>query len=737
MKIFIDPGAATAAFLSGDVDIYPRMTWWEGVEQLIAENQTVLPMEDFSFSYFGVNTRAYVPAGAGQPDAGRSLAPLNWTSFRQGLVWATPTMEEKAETISQSLSGEGGTPIGSVVPQQWGLWHNPTFPQPSGNFTEAWELMHAGGFSVNNSVLYQPNGIAVRDTIKVLVELNILWVLGPVIEGYVGRWNNFTDSYLGVTNCNFELSLVTTGDLSTRAFEYRNFDIYFGFWRWDRFPDYLYDLFHSAQEGASRNNTCGIQNQTLDGLLETLRFSLNLGAKVDAAYRAQKLLMTELCPYVPVYSPKLWTAFSNRSGIRYVTGVVNQRGFGADNMWTWNLLHWSDLPTSGSVNYALLDRGAAMTTLHPGWSHTEEWNVLDRVYDPLIAPTPGLKDLPWAAAYWNVESFDWAPLNIYEGTKITFQLRTDVYWHDGVAATSADVKFAWEFMQNFPRLEYVWEHFVWAESVDPCTVVAYLNVTSQWILYDLAEVALMFPKHIYDHNCVQGVYAGASPIDAPLWNISYLDWQGHAPSAIPPVEGLTALIGCGAFIFDYWNTTSGIVHLVRNPNYWVDSPIEANCYVANQRVGLGEEFWFRIKLVNTGSTAAGGLIATQIDEINVTVDGIVVSTLLGPVALDPFETSVFNGTFTHSFTAKGLHHIGCRTYENGSLLDACQFSIYVTVAEDFNFDYTVDVYDIVIASLAFGSHPGEPHWDSRADINNDLTVDIFDMIKIALSFGWT
>jgi ABC-type transport system substrate-binding protein len=738
MRIFINPQDALTAYLSGDLDIYPRLTKWWYVEVLMAENQTLLPVESFSFSYFGINTRAFVPADAGQSDAGRSLAPLNWTSFRQGLVWATPAAEEREEAIYSSLN-QGNTPIFSVVPPQWGVWHNPTFPQPSGNFTEAWRLMRDGGFSVNNSMLYQPNGVAVRDTIEVHVGFNTLAVIGNVIWGYVDRWNNFTDAYLGVTNCNFELIVTTHGDVSLRAFQYRNFDIYFGFWNWDRSPDYLYDLFHSSQEGASNPNSCGIQNQTLDGLLETLKFGLNLDAKLDAAYRAQKLLMTEFCPYVPMHSPRSVAAYSNRSVTHYLTGMVNQRGFGADNMWTWNLLHWSDMPTGGGVVCAIVDRDDAMASLHPGWTTTTGGQVLDRIFDPLIAPTPSLEDLPWTAGSWMVEPFEWAPLNIVKGVKVTFQLRTDINWHDGKPVTSADVEFAWEFMRSFPRLAHVWEHFVWAESVDPCTVVAYLNVTSQWILYDLAEVALMFPKHIYNHPCVQGLFAGASPVDAPLWNISYMDWQGYAPPLIPHMDaGLTALVGCGAFVFDYWNATSNTIHLVRNPDYWVDSPVEANVVLAHQRVGLNEEFRFRVELVNTGSTAAAyGLIATSLDAVNVTIDGNVVATIHGPISLGPFETSVFNGTFTHSFATKGLHEVGCRTYENGSLLDTYEFSIYVTVAEDFNLDYTVDVYDVVVASLAFGSHPGDLLWDARADVNQDSTVDIFDMVKIALRFGWT
>ena len=50
----------------------------------------------------------------------------------------------------------------------------------------------------------------------------------------------------------------------------------------------------------------------------------------------------------------------------------------------------------------------------------------------------------------------------------------------------------------------------------------------------------------------------------------------------------------------------------------------------------------------------------------------------------------------------------------------------------------VDIVDIVIVALAFGSKPGDDNWDSRADIALEFgLVDIVDIVTVALHFGET
>ena len=49
---------------------------------------------------------------------------------------------------------------------------------------------------------------------------------------------------------------------------------------------------------------------------------------------------------------------------------------------------------------------------------------------------------------------------------------------------------------------------------------------------------------------------------------------------------------------------------------------------------------------------------------------------------------------------------------------------------DLNGDGTVSIADITIWGLAFGSYPGHPRWNQRADINSDGRVDIVDAMLI-------
>lgn len=64
-----------------------------------------------------------------------------------------------------------------------------------------------------------------------------------------------------------------------------------------------------------------------------------------------------------------------------------------------------------------------------------------------------------------------------------------------------------------------------------------------------------------------------------------------------------------------------------------------------------------------------------------------------------------------------------------------------TVAErcggDATNDCEIDIFDMGNVGMAFGSVPGDPRWNARADLNNDSAVDIVDMAYVGLNFGKT
>jgi hypothetical protein len=58
---------------------------------------------------------------------------------------------------------------------------------------------------------------------------------------------------------------------------------------------------------------------------------------------------------------------------------------------------------------------------------------------------------------------------------------------------------------------------------------------------------------------------------------------------------------------------------------------------------------------------------------------------------------------------------------------------------DLNNDDKVNILDIVVVALAYGSLPGGFKWNFIADTNNDGAVNILDIVKVAINFGrlWT
>jgi len=61
----------------------------------------------------------------------------------------------------------------------------------------------------------------------------------------------------------------------------------------------------------------------------------------------------------------------------------------------------------------------------------------------------------------------------------------------------------------------------------------------------------------------------------------------------------------------------------------------------------------------------------------------------------------------------------------------------VGIPGDVNHDGKVTISDVVIAALAFGSMPGDPHWNAEADLNNNGLISIVDLVIIGVNFGRT
>lgn len=72
-----------------------------------------------------------------------------------------------------------------------------------------------------------------------------------------------------------------------------------------------------------------------------------------------------------------------------------------------------------------------------------------------------------------------------------------------------------------------------------------------------------------------------------------------------------------------------------------------------------------------------------------------------------------------------------------SLLAISMYTTYAEILGDVNGDGKVDIRDIALAALAYGSFTGYPNYNPKADLNQDGTIDIRDLAIIAKNFGQT
>ena len=58
-----------------------------------------------------------------------------------------------------------------------------------------------------------------------------------------------------------------------------------------------------------------------------------------------------------------------------------------------------------------------------------------------------------------------------------------------------------------------------------------------------------------------------------------------------------------------------------------------------------------------------------------------------------------------------------------------------TIRGDVNGDSKVDIRDITIVAMAFGTEPGDPNWTDNGDLDNNNIINIRDITTVAMEFG--
>ncbi|HET7228968.1 MAG TPA: ABC transporter substrate-binding protein [Longimicrobium sp.] len=123
------------------------------------------------------------------------------------------------------------------------------------------------------------------------------------------------------------------------------------------------------------------------------------------------------------------------------------------------------------------------------------WHVQNALYmqqfvlfAPLIAYDSALKPVPRLARSWEVNA---------DTTLLTFHLRDDIWWQDGVRTSAYDVKFSYEIARN-PASGYIytgqWTHYGEAEVPDSFTFRIHLRPHAEYM--DVWRTFAPVPEHV-------------------------------------------------------------------------------------------------------------------------------------------------------------------------------------------------------------------------------------------------
>jgi len=262
---------------------------------------------------------------------------------------------------------------------------------------------------------------------------------------------------------------------------------------------------------------------------------------VQAAYKAQEWFAFWVCGD-PVYTNNGYAAFyrtyvGNDNGNAYYgqpwKGVVNEKAFG---VWTTASLYnmhpananWgTGSATNITMRWGFREAVYSFNPIYADW--VWDWYVMSNCYDSMIRVHPyTLADVGNLALNWQLSTWDASSLGLGTCSKVTFYMRHDLYWSDGMPLTSSDVYFTWGgpavvgSISNLLAAKGLPPAY-WSTNLadilsiftpDPWTVVVYLDVQSRFALHSMSGWNIILPQHVWQPIILAGTGA-TNPFNMP------------------------------------------------------------------------------------------------------------------------------------------------------------------------------------------------------------------------------
>jgi peptide/nickel transport system substrate-binding protein len=484
INIYPNLNAAVQAFEASQIDLfdYPLNSTLIDRYSMQPWNLTVSlqPFSEVAMYQLDINNNNTIPT---YPNWS---SPTSFQAFRHGIAH----LADKSEYVNSILGGFGtvlNTPVMLLMTE----WYNPTADPHVFNRTEAALALDAGGFA-------DSNGDGIRDYApeheKAGENLDPLRFFAPVEDPDRLSVAHELMSEMSLIGIPAELTVLDWSSVFNNVIANRDFHLYIG--KQDMYHSdlsannaavsfsNLYSLQMSAPYGI---NYVHFNNTQFENLVRVLREASDNATAITAAKEAQRVL-AEQVGIVPLFARVGYKAYKNSWA-----DIVNEEGNGIDNWWTFLMTHRQNEPTGGTSTYGIV---GDPNSLNPLLTFSSSERLLtDLIYDSLLKVRDLDSPVSRITSSWTVGTW----LNPDTGstaTKVVFNLNNNVYFHDGVQLTAADVKFSIEYIKthrigpNYAKVANV--HHV--DAPDAYTVVVYENTTSMWALQWIGSIPII-PKH--------------------------------------------------------------------------------------------------------------------------------------------------------------------------------------------------------------------------------------------------
>lgn len=551
-------------------------------------------------------------------------------------------------------------------------------------------------------------------------------------------------------------------------------------------PDYLYDLYHwdnywhptdPPNFGAISKN-----DPIMQEYLDETKFAATSDDALVAVLAFQERFAEFACecPLASTSSPKAFSKWYTGGNDGVIIGdsedkyrgqawtqIANEAAQGEDSMYT-TLNAYPEGSEYGDGNMIIRYGWSDNTmphTLNPlSYSWYWEGQVIDRIYEHLFSRNPATQGPSnsysvlqnWTLGTWT------DPRDGQNYSKVTVVIRPGIFWSDGVPFTIDDVIYSIEELGEElirrgvpPPWMFGFDYVEGFRKLDDYSVEFLMNVET-YLAPNAIDISgwgsfPLVPKHIWQQYI-------ATHMPAEFMG----DLSGHPE----------LLVGTGPFVFV--ENTADTLTLAKNPYFH-----QRMSAVVMRFDGQGYRHGVTVTAVTPSTQITPFKIQVDSNDLghaciivpvenldvddgcfirertelvcpNTTVavlkDQASVSIPAAQMLLDNFSSLDFDrGKYIVRAT---VEIVGGSLYEWviaglpselwSSILGpiTVEQSFWVSTRADINSDLVVDIFDITMAAMVFGSTIGSGNFNGIADLNGDYVVDIFDIVQIALSFGW-